>query len=143
MAAVTRVKDTTQLNDFKSQPRIIADIVMLSTDQGGRTCGIQIDNEARYMPHLVVDDRANRSAKRDENGVSTEHYMGVLFEPAEDLTDSRTGSGRYPLRLMYHPQVDYKSLAVGTTFTVREGGSIVGHGVVIQRDSVMDSDQKA
>ena len=115
---------------------------MLSTDQSGRAFGIQIDNNARYMPHLVVDDRANRSAKRDENGISTEHYMGVVFGPAEVLTDSTTGSGRYPLRLMYYPRVDYKSLAVGTTFTVREGGTIVGHGVVIQRSSMIDSDQK-
>jgi hypothetical protein len=138
---VTRLKDTIRLIDFKSQPRIIAEIVMLSTADGGRSRGIYIDNEARYMPHLVIDDRSNRNEKTDANGVSTEHYMGVFFEPAEELTDSLTGSGRYPLRLMYHPRVDYNSLVVGTTFTVREGGGIVGHGVVVQRDSVMDCDK--
>ncbi len=90
------------------------------------------------MPHLVIDDRSNRTAKTDANGISTEHYMGVLFEPAQSLTDQSTGSGHYPLRLMYYPNVDYNSLSVGTTFTVREGGRIVGHGIVIQSDSAMD-----
>ena len=113
---------------------------MLSQADGGRSCGINIDKNARYMPHLVVDDSSNRIAKTDANGVSTEHYMGVLFEPAQSLTDPSTGSGHYPLRLMYHPNVDYNSLLAGTTFTVREGGRIVGHGIVIQRDSVMDGE---
>lgn len=66
--------------------------------------------------------------------------MGVFFEPAEELADSVTGSGRYPLRLMCHPRVDYNSLEVGATFTVLEGGSVVGHGVVLQRDPALDSD---
>lgn len=123
--------------DPDAQPQIIAEIVMLSPSDGGRTHGIHIDNNVRYMPHLVVDDRSNRTAKTDVYGVSTENYLGVLFEPAESLTDPSTGSGRYPLRLMYHPSVDYNSLVVGATFTVREGGRIVGHGLVIQRDSVM------
>ena len=92
------------------------------------------------MPHLAVDDRSNRTPKRDANGVATEHYMGVLFELAQSLADTSTGSGRYPLRLMYSPGVDYNSLVIGTTFTVREGGWIVGHGVVIQRDSAIDGD---
>ena len=126
--------------DFESHPRIIAEIVMLSTADGGRSCGIQIDYDTRYMPHLAVDDRSNRTPKRDANGVATEHYMGVLFEPAQSLTDPSTGSGRYPLRLIYHQRVDYNSLVAGTTFTVREGGRIVGHGVVIERNSAMDGD---
>lgn len=113
---------------------------MLPQADGGRSRGINIDNYARYMPHLVVDDRSNRTAKTDANGVSTEHYMGVVFEPAQSLTDPSTGSGRYPLRLMYHPNVDYNSLLVGTTFTVREGGRIVGHGIVIRRDFATDGE---
>ncbi len=57
--------------------------------------------------------------------------MGVLFEPALSITNSATGSGQYPLRLMYYPRVDYSTLQTGVTFTVREGGRIVGHGVVV------------
>jgi len=124
----------------ESQPRIIAEIIMLPQADGGRSRGINIDNNARYMPHLVVDDRSNRTAKTEVNGVLTEHYMGVLFEPAQSSTDPLSGSGRYPLRLMYHPNVDYNSLLAGTTFTVREGGRIVGHGIVIQRDFSMDGE---
>ena len=126
--------------DVNSQPRLIAEIVMLSSDDGGRSRGLDIDTDSRYMPHLVVDDRSNRTAKTDENGVSTEHYMGVLFEPAQSITDPSTGSGCYPLRLMYHPRVDYNSLLVGTTFTVREGGRIVGHGIVTRCEPVTDCD---
>lgn len=36
--------------------------------------------------------------------------------------------------LMYHPQVDYRELTPGTTFTVREGPRIVGHGRVLKRE---------
>jgi hypothetical protein len=107
---------------------------MLSPADGGRYRCIRIDQDTRYMPHLVVDDRSNRTAKLDAYGISIEHYMGVLFEPARSISDALFGSGTYPLRLMYYPRVDYDLLVVGTTFTVREGGRIVGHGIVIERD---------
>ncbi len=35
---------------------------------------------------------------------------------------------------MYYPRVDYSALQTGVTFTVREGGRIVGHGVVVSSD---------
>lgn len=113
---------------------------MLFSDVGGRSRGIDIDTDSRYMPHLVVDDRSVRTAKTDENGISTEHDMGVLFEPAQSITDPSTGSGCYPLRPMYNPRVDYNLLLVGTTFIVREGGRIVGHGMVTRRETVTDCD---
>ena len=131
IADVIRLKGQ-NLIDAKSQPRIIAEIVMLATTDGGRSCGIRIDDDARYMPELVVDDRSNRTAKTDANGISSEHYMGVLFELPLSVSDPSSGSGQYPLRLIYNPRVNYNSLVVGTTFTVREGGRIVGHGVVKQ-----------
>lgn len=117
--------------DVEAQPRIVAEIVMLSSAEGGRTRGITIEPDSRYMPHLAIDDRANRKARTDANNHSLEHYMGVLFEPALSVTDTATGSGQYPLRLMYYPRVDYSTLQTGATFTVREGGRIVGHGVVL------------
>lgn len=120
--------------DVESQPRIVADIVMLNSSEGGRNHGIEIDAESRYMPHLAIDDRANRAARTDSNNQSTEHYMGVLFEPPISRDDPATGSGRYPLRLMYYPSVDYATLRTGATFTVREGGRIVGHGIVISSE---------
>jgi len=120
--------------DIVSQPTVVVDVVMLSASEGGRTCPIQIDANTRYMPHLAIDDRENRIARTDPNGQSIEHYMGVLFDPALSTTDASTGSGRYPLRLMYHPNVDYATLKPGATFTVREGGRIVGHGVVVSSE---------
>ena len=117
--------------DVDAQPQIVADIVMLSPSEGGRKHGIEINPEWRYMPHLAVDDRANRKARTDASNQSLEHYMGVLFERALSVVDPKTGSGQYPLRLMYYPRVDYSTLRSGATFTVREGGRIVGHGVVV------------
>ena len=127
--------------DFDSQPRIIADIVMLRASEGGRNHAIEIDANTRYMPHLAIDDRANRAAQIESNKLSTEHYMGVLFEPPLSRDDPATGSGRYPLRLMYYPSVDYAALRTGATFTVREGGHIVGHGIVISSELETDLKQ--
>lgn len=117
--------------DVEAQPRIVAEIVMISTAEGGRTRGITIEPDSRYMPHLAIDDRANRKARTGANNRSLEHYMGALFEPALTVTDPATGSGQYPLRLMYYSRVDYSTLQIGGAFTVREGGCIVGHGVVL------------
>ncbi len=120
--------------DIASQPTIVVDVVMLSASEGGRNYPIQIDTNTRYMPHLAIDDRNNRIARTDANGHSIEHYMGVQFETALSCTDPSTGSGRYPLRLIYHPSVNYAALKPGATFTVREGGRIVGHGVVLSSE---------
>jgi len=125
--------------DAVSQPLIVADVVMLTVADGGRRRGIAIETDSRYMPHLVVDDRTNRVAKTDMNNVSTEHYIGVLFRPALTMSDTQTGSGRYPLVLMYFPRVDYSTLVPDVTFTVREGGRIVGHGVVVADGTGSDS----
>ncbi len=80
--------------DVENQPRIVAEIVMLSSTEGGGTRSITIEPGWRYMPHLAIDDRANRKARTDANNRSLEHYMGVLFEPALLITDSTTGSGQ-------------------------------------------------
>ena len=127
--------------DVEAQPQIVVDIVMLSSNDGGRTRGITIDAESRYMPHLALDDRANRKARTDSNNQSLEHYMGVHFEPRLSVADPTTGSGQYPLRLMYYPRVDYSTLRTGATFTVREGGHIVGHGVVVSSDLSVDRER--
>jgi hypothetical protein len=34
---------------------------------------------------------------------------------------------------MYHPRVDYDAVCVGATFTLREGGKVVGFGTVMER----------
>lgn len=125
---------SSRMIDIASQPTIVVDLVMLSASEGGRNCPIQIVTETRYMPHLAIDHRENRIARTDTNGQSIEHYMGVLFEPALSATDTSTGSGRYPLRLLYHPNVNYATLKPGATFTVREGRRIVGHGVVVSSE---------
>ena len=84
------------------------------------------------MPHIVVQDRSVRQAATVGN-VLTEAYKGVAFtDPPADLTAGAPGiSG---LVLMYYPEVDYADVQPGATFTVREGGKVVGHGVVLARE---------
>ena len=72
-----------------------------------------------YRPHLVVE----RLLK--------EEYLGVLFvSQSEPLAEEKQVVAE--VNTIY-PEVDYSSLATGVTFTIREGGSVVGTGEVLQK----------
>jgi hypothetical protein len=84
------------------------------------------------MPHIVVQDRAVRTAVVDADRVIRELYQGVGFVegPAEfELGDT----AEFRLLLMYYPKNPYTDVRPGATFTVREGAKIVAHGVVKKR----------
>ena len=82
-----------------------------------------------YRPHLVVGDPNQKRALVDEKNQSTESYLGVIFvaqdEPleAEKLISAEIET--------VYAGVDYSRLKKGATFTIREGGSIVGNGEVL------------
>jgi translation elongation factor EF-Tu-like GTPase len=104
-------------------------VTFLSPEQGGRQHLAWDDY--RYRPHLVVGDPDQRHAIV-ENRKGVEEYLGVSFG----------GNGRelafgvphdVTLTLAYHPNVDYAALQPGATFTIREGGTVVGFGVVKAR----------
>ena len=40
------------------------------------------------------------------------------------------------LELMYHPRVCYSDVVPGATFTIREGGRVVGYGRVTDRVTI-------
>ena len=84
------------------------------------------------MPHVVIQSRDVRRSVRDPDGIDREPYQGVAF--LEGPPNYVAGdAGHFVLELMYYPDVSYADVQPGATFTVREGGKIVGHGVVLSR----------
>ena len=113
-------------------PLVTIDATFLSNKDGGRSTLPAFDYKLWYRPHIVIQDPTIRSPLVDAHGISTEDYLGVQFVdgPKNPGFDH---SNRYSIRLMYHPTVDYSDVVEGATFTVREGGRIVGFGRVISR----------
>jgi hypothetical protein len=110
-------------------PTIAARVTFLSPREGGRQ--FPAANHQEYRPHVVVGDPTQRKALTAKDGRTLiEEYLGVCF----------TGDGRkflpgrtydVTLKLIYHPQVNYDALTSNATFTIREGGTIVGFGKVL------------
>ena len=113
-----------------AKPKVRAQVTFLSPSEGGRS-GIAY-NTAQYMPHLVVGDPSQRAPITAQDGRTlVEEYLGVGFTGAGDEMEP----GRpyvVELSLLYSPQVNYDALVPGATFTIREGGRIVGFGSVTQ-----------
>jgi hypothetical protein len=106
---------------------IDADVQLISTADGGRTEPLHLGHpSARYRPHVVVGDIAQRVAVGDGN----ETYLGVEFQPQDTTLWPGGGSARVRLGLMDYPAPEYDALQRGVTFTVREGARVVGYGTV-------------
>jgi len=92
-----------------------ARVTLLSTAAGGRHTGIRSSAGRQYMPHVVVDDG---------------EYLGVRVTlTGPDLLPGETTE--LTLEPLYPEQVDYSPLSVGTSFELREGPKVVGHGVIL------------
>jgi len=114
---------------MKSIPVVKALVTFLTPQEGGRT-GDTFDSD-QYRPHLVVGDPDQRAVSTDDAGTSTEDYLGVQFTgPGSKLVPGESSS--VTLGLVYHPRVDYSALVPGATFTIREGGTVVGYGRVVE-----------
>lgn len=112
-------------------PTVEAEVTFLSTEDGGRNC---MPVWLGYKPHLVVQSPDVRVAMYVK-GVSAEDYLGVIFLAGpEPFVAGQTFSVK--LGLGYHPEVNYIALQEGATFTIREGGRIVGYGKVLQGISI-------
>ena len=123
-------------------PVATVDAMFLCYEDGGRKTLPSFSREPWYRPHIVVQDPNIRSPQVDVNGMSTEDYLGVQFIGGPDKPEfNRTD--RYTLQLLYHPSVDYSDVADGSTFTVREGGRIVGFGTVVSRSRTTDGKNAA
>lgn len=83
-----------------------------------------------YRPHLVVGNSNQKTALVNEKYENMEDCLGVVFvsqdgpliEEKDILAEIET----------LYPGVDYSKLVKGATFTIREGGSVVGNGEVLQ-----------
>lgn len=111
-------------------PALTAEIVFLTPEEGGRSTPPMLDGS--YMPHIVMQERRVRQAVLDSDGVSREDYQGVRFIRCSSSVELGQ-SGTYCLELMYFPSHSYASVQPGGTFTLREGRTVVGHGVVLSR----------
>lgn len=117
-------------------PTVSAEVTFLSPEEGGRRSVPGLAS-AWYRPHLVVQSPDVRMPVVVEGNRLVEDYLGVRFVdgPAEEVPPNSTAT--CTLELTYHPRVCYDALAPGATFTIREGGRIVGFGRVLERSDVV------
>ena len=96
-------------------PRIRTQLVMKREEDGGRHAPLW----ENYRPHLVP--------------VGTEDYLGVtVVNLPEEQAVAAGSSAAVEFELVYHPNVDYSGLSVGTAFEIREGARVVGTGTVLE-----------
>lgn len=101
-----------------------------SSDEGGRsTLFPDMLSKGIYRPHLVVGDPDNKIAEKDSDNKLIEDYLGVEFiSQSSSLVADKDIIAK--VRLIYSG-VDYSALTKNATFTIREGGKIVGNGIVL------------
>jgi translation elongation factor EF-Tu-like GTPase len=115
----------------RSAPTVKASVTFLTREEGGRST--PAIGSKTYMPHLVVGDPNQRVAITASDGrTAAEDYLGVRFTGTVDdiLVPGRAHA--VSLELCYFPSVDYTALKTGAQFTIREGGTVVGFGNVIE-----------
>jgi len=122
----------------QSREFIDAEIVILSTEEGGRTTPLlAVAYQGRYMPHIVLQSREIRQAKiemRDGIKHIIDEYLGVAFWNGPDpIPISKPFT--VVMFLMYPQHPAYDRIAPGAEFTIREGGKIIGHGRVLKRST--------
>ncbi len=109
-----------------ARPRIEVDATFLTREQGGRPYVPYLQaGSGGYPAHLVAQPPDVRKASHIED------YLGVSFLDGPDWIIAGE-SARFLLELVYHPRVNYDALQPDATFTIREGGQIVGFGTVVR-----------
>jgi hypothetical protein len=112
-------------------PTVEAEITFRPPSEGGRhQVPDGIFTGCTYRPHIVIGDPAQKHAIATDDNRLTETYLGVAFSDGPEHVEH----GRpyhFRLTLMYWPAVEYSTVVAGATFTLREGGSIVGHGCIL------------
>lgn len=83
----------------------------------------------RYTPHIVLGPIDQREVISDPQKRSLEDYLGVYFTGGPEIIEIGTPV-EVELTLVYSPEVNYGGVSKGATFTIREGGTIVGFGRV-------------
>ena len=118
---------------------IRVELTLLSPEEGGRqTPIVQEAFHGHYRPHIVIGDPAQREpilVERD--GVKNyidEDYLGVAFWEGPNKEILPTNEPMQLLMVLsYFPDVNYEMVIPGATYTLREGGRIIGYGEIKER----------
>ena len=116
---------------------IDAEVTFLSKSQGGRSNPFPPNTlkTKSYRPHIVIGDINQREAIVefiDGRKQIKEKYLGVAFcDGPENVPFDEPIQAK--MVLMYFPELSYSEVVPGETFTLREGGLIVGYGQVRAR----------
>lgn len=114
--------------DENKLPVIECLVTFLPESEGGRRSAPAFTTI--YRPHVVVGNPTQRKAII-KNRMLQEEYLGVVFLSGQSPFEFNKPLF-VQLGLMYYPNVDYSQLVLGATFTIREGGNIVGYGEVVR-----------
>ncbi len=114
-----------------------AELTFIPSEQGGR---LQLfpHNALRtraYRPHIVLGDIKQREPIVElVNSMRQiqEKYLAVAFCDGPELVPFGQPI-RVRMILMYYPDFPYSEVVPGSTFTLREGGQIVGYGTITSR----------
>lgn len=105
-------------------------VTFLDYQNGGRVTSPELSSGV-YMPHIVVQSPDVRAPRCDGNTI-VEDYLGIRFlSGAKNVIPQQSYDCEFALT--YHPIVDYNAVRIGATFTLREGGKVVGFGTVLAR----------
>ena len=108
---------------------IEAEVTFLTESEGGRKRPVPPLSGNQYRPYLVIGDPSQRQAKLVGN-VMVEEMLGIAFTSGPDnVQPGQTFTAQ--LELAYYPYPGYDALVPGTTFTVREGPTVVAYGRVL------------
>jgi len=111
--------------------RLRVNVRFFSARNGGRRMlPAQLLSSRNYMPHLVVGNPNQKTVLVNEKNEIMEDYLGVVFV-AQDAPLIEEKDIVAEIETLY-PGVDYSKLVRGATFTIREGGSVVDNGEVLQ-----------
>jgi hypothetical protein len=111
---------------------IEADVIFRKESDGGRAIPPGVLGGLQYRPHIVIGDPNQREAIFGADRVIAEEYLGIAFVSGPE----RIPLGqpiRVVMMLIYWPNLDYRRAVPDATFTLREGGRIVGQGRITKR----------
>jgi hypothetical protein len=114
----------------ESLPSVSATVTLLPE------CGPRRIQGRQYRPHIVLGPTSQRRAIVAEGNLLAEQYLGVVFWSGPDqLLPGVPAQVSLALAYFEDAPAQYAGVVPGAPFTLREGGSIVGFGVVNQRDA--------
>ncbi len=113
-------------------PFIEATLTFIPPGEGGRSQLNMKLSGLVYRPHVVIGNPGQREAIVDQGNVLLETYYGVAFAMGPEHIEPNVPC-QVHMMLLYWPAVAYDSVVPGATFTLREGGRVVGFGEVAKR----------